>query len=161
TRPARPLLLGLTGSIGMGKTTAATLLAELGCVVHDADAAVHAFYRGEAGDLAPLLEAFPEAVQAGGQAVDRGRLAALVRETPARLAELEALVHPHVAADRDRFVAHHAVQGTDMPLVFDVPLLFESGMDALMDKVAVVSAPAEVQRQRVLARDGMTEEKFN
>ncbi|MEP7221605.1 MAG: dephospho-CoA kinase [Novosphingobium sp.] len=151
----RPFVLGLTGSIGMGKSAVAAMLQGLGVPVFDADAAVHQL-QGPQGALLPVIEqAFPGTTGAGG--VDRAKLGAAVFGDSAQLARLEAIVHPAVAAMRADFLANHA----DKPLiVFDIPLLYEKGGAAEVDAVAVVSAPAEAQRARVLARPGMTEEKF-
>jgi len=147
----RPYVLGLTGSIGMGKSTTAGFFAERGVPVWDADAAVHRLYAaGEAG--ARAIGALAPAVLAGG-AVDRDRLRSAVLAEPGLLARIEAAIHPLVAADRAAFLARHR----DSPLVVcDVPLLFETGADGEFDGIAVVSAPADVQRARVLARPGMT-----
>jgi dephospho-CoA kinase len=148
-------VLGLTGSIGMGKSTVAGMLRDLGVPVFDADAAVHAL-QGPDGALLPRIEAaFPGST--GPRGVDRPKLGAMVFGDPARLAQLEAIVHPAVAEIRRTFLRDHA----DRPLVvLDIPLLFEKGGAPGIDAVAVVSAPAEVQRARVLARPGMTEDKF-
>jgi dephospho-CoA kinase len=150
-----PKILGLTGSIGMGKSTVAAMLGELGVPVFDADAAVHVL-QGPDGALLPAIEAaFPGTTGPGG--VDRPKLGALVFGQPEQLARLEAIVHPAVAAMRNDFLRENA----DRPLVvFDIPLLFEKTGAKGVDAVAVVSAPAEAQRARVLARPGMTEEKF-
>jgi len=148
-------VLGLTGSIGMGKSTVAGMLRDLGVPVFDADAAVHAL-QGPDGALLPRIEAaFPGST--GPRGVDRPKLGAMVFGDPARLAQLEAIVHPAVAEIRRTFLRDHA----DRPLVvLDIPLLFEKGGAPGIDAVAVVSAPAEVQRARVLARPGMSEDKF-
>ena len=148
-------ILGLTGSIGMGKSTVAAMFEEAGVPVFDADAAVHRL-QGPDGALVPAIEAaFPGTTGLGG--VDRGKLGALVLGDPEALGRLEAIVHPAVAEMRRRFLADHK----EAPLVvFDIPLLFEKGGGAGLDAVAVVSAPAQVQRERVLARPGMTTEKF-
>lgn len=149
-------ILGLTGSIGMGKSTVAAMFEEAGVPVFDADAAVHAL-QGPGGALVDAIEqAFPGTVGSGG--VDRARLGARVLGDPEALARLEGIVHPAVAGMRRQFIDDHA----DAPLVvFDIPLLFEkSGRDGL-DAVAVVSAPADMQRARVLARPGMTAAKFD
>ena len=152
----RPLVLGLTGSIGMGKSAVAAMFQGLGVPVFDADAAVHRL-QGPGGPLLPAIEAaFPGTT--GPDGVDRVRLGAEVFGDPARLAALEAIVHPAVAERRRAFLAEHA--GAPL-VVFDIPLLFEKGGADLVDAVAVVSAPAAVQRARVLARPGMTEEKFD
>lgn len=149
--------LGLTGSIGMGKSTVAKMFAEEGASVWDADAAVHRLYAKGGAAVAPVREAFPEAVISG--AVDRDVLSRLVLNAPDRLKALEAIVHPLVAMDRFRFVEEARSQGARL-VVLDVPLLFEIGSKPFFDAVAVVSAPAAAQRARVLARAGMTEEKF-
>ena len=148
-------ILGLTGSIGMGKSTVAAMFEEAGVPVFDADATVHAL-QGPGGALVEAIEAaFPGTTGPGG--VDRGKLGARVLGDPRALARLEAIVHPAVAAMRQQFLEANR----DAPLiVFDIPLLFEKGGGAGLDAVAVVSAPAEVQRARVLARPGMTPEKF-
>ena len=148
-------ILGLTGSIGMGKSTVAAMFEEAGVPVFDADAAVHAL-QGPGGALVESIEAaFPGTT--GPQGVDRARLGAHVLGDADALARLESIVHPAVAAMRQRFLEAHQ----DAPLiVFDIPLLFEKGGGAGLDAVAVVSAPPEVQRERVLARPGMTLEKF-
>lgn len=147
-------ILGLTGSIGMGKSATANAFRRLGVPVHDADAAVHRLYRGGA---APLIEAaFPGTVAAG--VVDRQKLGAAVLDRPDRLRELEAIVHPLVREDEDAFLS---AAGPLAPLVvLDVPLLFETGGENRCDAVAVVSAPASIQAERVLARAGMTTDKF-
>jgi dephospho-CoA kinase len=149
------IVLGLTGSIGMGKSTTAEMFAEAGVPVHDSDEAVHRLYAGEA---APLIEAaFPGVTVAG--AVDRAKLATRVLGDPAALKRLEAIVHPLVRADADAFLARHRLAGAPLA-VLDIPLLFETGGRDRVDKVVVVSAPPEIQRRRVLARPGMTGEKF-
>jgi dephospho-CoA kinase len=148
-------VLGLTGSIGMGKTTTARLFAEEGVPVHDADAAVHALYRGEA--VAPIEAAFP-GTTADGQ-VDREKLSKAVLGDPAALKRLEAIVHPLVRATEQIFLAQ-AERKKASVAVLDIPLLFETGGETRVDAVVVVSAPAGVQRLRVLERPGMTEEKF-
>jgi len=148
-------VLGLTGSIGMGKSATADLFRRLGVPVHDADAAVHALYRGRA---VPLIgKAFPGTV-AGG-AVDRRRLGEAVLGDPEKMKRLESIVHPLVREEEEKFLRTIA---TTSPLaVLDIPLLLETGGDARCDAVLVVTAPADVQRARVMARPGMTEETFN
>ncbi|MFC3527544.1 dephospho-CoA kinase [Paracoccus mangrovi] len=147
--------LGLTGGIGMGKSTAAQMFRELGHPVWDADAAVHELYAPGGGAVAPVAAAFPGTERDGG--IDRAALRRALAADPLGFQRLEGIVHPLVAADRAGFVARHA----DAPIVvLDIPLMYETGADAAMDGVAVVSAPAGVQRARVMARPGMTEENF-
>ena len=148
-------VIGLTGSLGMGKTTAARFFTEEGVPVHDADAVVHRLYAGEA---VPAIEAaFPGAIQDGK--VDRNRLAALVLDNPAALKKLEAIVHPLVLAAERRVLAEAQARGEKVA-VLDIPLLFETCGDQRVDAVVVVSAPAELQQSRVLRRPGMTIEKL-
>ena len=151
----RPLIVGLTGSIGMGKSTVAAMLAGAGVPIFDADHEVRAM-QGPGGALVPTIEAaFPGST--GPEGVLREKLGALVFGDKDALARLEAIVHPAVAERRAAFLERHS----DAPLVvFDIPLLFEKGGAGVVDRVVVVSAPAAVQRERVLARAGMTEEKF-
>ena len=146
--------LGLTGSIGMGKSTTAALFAQQGCAIWDADAAVHRLYAPGGAAVAPMAALFPEAVIDG--AVSRDALKAIIGRDPQALKQIEQVVHPLLATDRADFVAHAQ---SDI-LVFDIPLLFETGGNARMDAVVVVSAPADVQRQRVLRRGTMTEAQF-
>jgi dephospho-CoA kinase len=148
-------ILGLTGSIGMGKSTTSALFRARGIPVHDADAAVHALYRGRA--VAPIEAAFPGVVQAG--AVDRARLSAAVVGKPEALRTLEGIIHPLVREEERTFLARCRAAGQDIAIL-DVPLLLETGGEARCDAVVVVTAPVEVQRARVLARPEMTEEKF-
>lgn len=149
------IVLGITGSIGMGKSTTGRMFVDEGVPVHDADEAVHRLYAGVA---APLIEArFPGTVVDG--TVDRERLSKAVIGNPEALRELEKIVHPFVRADADAFLARHRAAGSPLA-VLDIPLLFETGGRERVDRVVVVSAPARVQRARVLARPGMTEEKF-
>lgn len=147
--------LGLTGSIGMGKSTVAAMFADLGVPVFDADAAVHKL-QGKGGRLVAAIEAaFPDTT--GPEGVNRTALGEAVLGKPDLLRRLEAIVHPAVGEERAAFLAQHAAA----PLVvFDVPLLFETGGEARVDRIAVVSGPAAVQRARVLARPGMTEARF-
>ena len=149
------IILGLTGSIGMGKSTTAQLFAEQGVPVHDADSAVHALYEGEA---VPLVEAaFPGTTLDGK--VDRARLGQAVVGKADALKRLEAIVHPMVAQARDAFLAEAQNAGAAV-VVLDIPLLFETGGDKLVDAVVAVSAAPEIQRQRVMERPGMTPDKF-
>ncbi|WP_027037549.1 dephospho-CoA kinase [Mesorhizobium ciceri] len=149
------IVLGLTGSIGMGKSTTARMFADAGVPVHDSDEAVHRLYAGKA---APLVEAaFPGTTLAG--VVDRAKLGARVLGDAAALKRLEAIIHPLVRADADAFLAKHC-NASESIAVLDIPLLFETGGRNRVDKVVVVTAPAETQRERVLARPGMTEEKL-
>ena len=151
----RPFILGLTGSIGMGKSTVAAMFEELGVPVFDADGEVRRM-QGPGGTLLPAIEAaFPGTT--GPDGLDRDKLARLVFSDDAALARLEAIVHPAVHQARAEFLRAHG----DVPLVvFDIPLLFEKGAAEEVDAIAVVSAPAEVQRTRVLARPGMTPARF-
>lgn len=147
--------LGLTGSIGMGKSTVARMFADEGVPLFDADAAVHRLQGREGALVAEIEAAFPGTT--GAEGVDRSALAERVLAEPAALRRLEALVHPAVAREREAFLADHA--GAPV-VVLDIPLLFEKGGAELVDKVAVVSADPEVQRARTLARPGMTPERF-
>jgi dephospho-CoA kinase len=150
-----PVVLGLTGSIGMGKSTVAAMFSGMGVPVFDADAEVHRL-QGPGGALLPAIEAaFPGTTGPAG--VDRKALGEQVFGKPEAMARLEAIVHPAVAEGRQAFLIEHAGQSL---VVFDIPLLFEKGLEGLVDAVAVVSADAEVQRRRVLARPGMTPERF-
>jgi dephospho-CoA kinase len=150
-----PLILGLTGSIGMGKSTVAAMFAGAGVPVFDADAEVRAM-QGSGGELVePIEAAFPGST--GPDGVLRDKLGAQVFGDPDALARLEAIVHPAVAEKRAAFL----LENGGVPLiVFDIPLLFEKGRSERVDAIAVVSAPADIQRRRVLARPGMSEEKF-
>ncbi|MEM7701393.1 MAG: dephospho-CoA kinase [Pseudomonadota bacterium] len=151
----RPLIIGLTGSIGMGKSTVAAMFAEAGVPVFDADAEVRAM-QGPDGELLPAIEvAFPGST--GETGVDREALGQLVFGDAEKLAQLEAIVHPAVGQKRAQFLADNAHSAI---LVFDIPLLFEGTGHSAVDTIVVVSAPADAQRERVLARPGMTVEKF-
>jgi dephospho-CoA kinase len=150
------IIIGLTGSIGMGKSTVAAMFREAGVPVFDADAAVRAL-QGPGGAALPAIEAaFPGTTGAAG--VDRARLGALVFDKPDRLRTLECIVHPMVADAQRAFIDEH--RGSAL-VVLDIPLLYEGGGWKRVDTTVVVSAPAHVQRRRVLARDGMTREKFD
>ncbi|MCJ2182212.1 dephospho-CoA kinase [Novosphingobium sp. 1949] len=152
---ARSIQLGLTGSIGMGKSTVAAMFREQGVPVFDADAAVHALQGAGGALVEPIEAAFPGTT--GPEGVDRAKLGAAAFGDPDALARLERIVHPAVARERESF----RTRAQSCPiLVFDIPLLYEKGGYEEMDAVAVVSAPADVQRARVLARSGMSEEKF-
>lgn len=150
----RPFRLGLTGSIGMGKSTTVRFFAEAGVPVWDADAAVHRLYAAGGAAVAPLVALCPAA--AGPEGLDRGALKAWIARDPTALKQIETIVHPLVASDRQVFLA-----ATAAPLVvLDIPLLFETGAEAMMDATLLVTAPPELQRARVLARPGMTEAQF-
>lgn len=150
------LIVGLTGSVGMGKSTVAKYLRTQGVPVIDADAIVHQLYEGAA---VPLIEsAFPGTTQSGK--VDRGRLSAELVAAPKRFGELEAIIHPLVRAEERIFLQTEADRGTPI-VVLEIPLLFETGADKLVDATIVVSAPKEIQRQRVLEREGFTPEKLD
>lgn len=148
-------ILGLTGSVGMGKSVTAKVFADEGVPVHDADAAVHRLYESEA--VAPIEAAFPGTTENGR--VDRVKLAGRVLGDPAALLKLEQIVHPLVRREADRFLAQAEKSGARIA-VLDIPLLYETGAEKRCDAVVVVSAPEDVQRERVLARPGMTPEKF-
>lgn len=152
------ITIGLTGSIGMGKSTTAAMFAEAGVPVYDADAEVHRLYAPGGAAVAPLEAAFPGVVKDG--AVDRAELSARVIGKPEAMKQLEAIVHPLVGHSRIGFFADAKAKGADL-VVLDIPLLFETGGERNVDAVVVVSAPADQQRARVLARPGMTEEKLD
>jgi len=157
-QPKQPRLVGLTGSIGMGKTETARLFARLGIPVHDADTAVHRLYEPGGGAVAAIAQAFPDCVTEGR--VDRARLSARLQKDRSALSRLEGIVHPFVTAEQRAFIGEAAAAGADM-VVLDVPLLFETGGEKDVDAVVVVSAPETVQRARVLARPGMSEEALD
>jgi len=149
------IVLGLTGSIGMGKSTTAKLFAEAGVPVYDADAAVHRLYEGEAAPA--IAAAFPGTTENGK--VDRVRLSARVVHDPAAIKKLEAIVHPMLGASRQKFLDDARRSGAPVAVI-DVPLLFETGGEKRVDAVVVVTTTAELQRNRILARPNMTEEKL-
>ncbi|MEZ6029229.1 MAG: dephospho-CoA kinase [Hyphomonadaceae bacterium] len=157
TRPA-PLKLGLTGSMGMGKSTTASMFAARGLPVYDADAAVHAVYAPGGPAVAPLEAAFPGVTGEDG-GIDRAKLRERVAGDEAAMKKLEAIVHPIVGAVQVAFMAKAVADGADI-VVLDIPLLFENGGDRRVDAIVVVSAPEAVQRERVMARGQMTEEQF-
>lgn len=146
--------LGLTGSIGMGKSTTAAMFAERGCAVWDADAAVHRLYGAGGGAVDPVGAAFPAAIEDG--AVSRARLREIISADPGALARIEAIVHPLVRQDRAEFAAAHA----DEIVVYDIPLLFETGAEAEMDATACVTVSRETQERRVLERGTMSRAQF-
>lgn len=147
-------VLGLTGSIGMGKSTTARLFVEEGCALWDADAAVHRLYSPGGAAVEPMRAAFPDAIL--NDAVSRDALKALIAADPSALKRIESIVHPLVAQDRARF----RETATADILVFDIPLLFETGGDTAMDAVACVSIPPDEQKARLMARGTMTEAQF-
>jgi dephospho-CoA kinase len=150
------IILGLTGSIGMGKSTTAKLFAEAGVPVYDADAAVHKIYEGEG---APAVEAaFPGTTEAGK--VDRNKLSARVVQDPAAIKQLEGIVHPMLGASRQKFLWDAERSGATVAVV-DVPLLYETGGEKRVDAVVVVTTTPEIQRERILARENMTAEKLD
>lgn len=150
------MILGLTGSIGMGKSTTAKLFAEAGVPVYDADATVHRLYEGEA---APAIEAAFPGTTAGGK-VDRALLSARVVHDPEAIKRLEAIVHPMLRTYHQEFLDNAERSGAPVAVI-DVPLLYETGGEARVDAVVVVTTSPEVQRQRILARDNMTDEKLD
>ncbi len=149
------IIVGLTGSIGMGKTTTATLFADEGVPVNDADQVVHDLYRSDA--VEPIRAMFPDVIVDG--VVDRKKLSENLAKNPAKFADLEAVVHPLVRAREKAFLDEQRALGKKV-VVLDIPLLFETGADRRVDKIVVVSCEPDVQRQRVLSRPGMTPEKF-
>ena len=149
-----PFKLGLTGSIGMGKSTTAAMFAARQIPVWDADAAVHRLYAANGAAVAPLAALFPTALK--NQIIDRATLKDIIASDPGALSRIEAIVHPLVAADRARFLTDTR---SDI-VVLDIPLLFETGVDTQMDATLLVTAPAALQRARVFARPGMTEAQF-
>lgn len=151
------LLIGLTGSIGMGKSETTKMFASLGVPVYDADAAVHALYAAGGAAVEPIGEAFPGVIKNG--AIDRDELGKRVLGVPEELKRLEAIIHPLVGLSQLEFLQDADKSGAHM-VVLDIPLLFETGGESRVDVSVVVSAPANLQRKRVLARPGMTEEKF-
>lgn len=153
----RPLIVGLTGSIGMGKSETGRMFAELGIPVYDADAAVHALYELGGAAVGPVAKAFPGSLREGR--IDRAVLSRRVAGDDAAFKRLENIVHPLVARARERFLADAERKGAEI-VVLDIPLLYETGGEKRVDAVVVVSAPADTQRERVLARPGMTPEKL-
>lgn len=151
------IIVGLTGSIGMGKSTTAKMFEEAGAAVFDADAAVHVLY-AKGGAAVPILRAvFPDVIVNG--AVVRKKLAVHLQKDPLHLKVLESFIHPLVGKMREKAVEQAQLSGYKV-MVFDIPLLFETGGDKKVDKIVVVTAPAKTQRKRVMARKGMTEKKF-
>jgi dephospho-CoA kinase len=151
------IVIGLTGSIAMGKSETARMFAQLSIPVCESDALVHALYASGGAAVGPVSQAFPNAMVNG--AIDRERLSELLLGKPENFAKLEAIVHPLVRRAQDAFLAKCSADGAPLA-VLDIPLLFETGRDRDVDKIVVVSAPADIQRARALARPGMTEEKL-
>lgn len=149
------IVIGLTGSIGMGKSTTATMFAEAGVPVNDSDAVVHDLYRTDA--VGPVGEAFPGTVKDG--VIDRPELSRQLAAAPEKFKLLEAIVHPLVKRRKDEFLERHRRAGADLVLL-DIPLLFETHGQDSVDVIVVVTCDPQIQRQRVLARPGMTEEKL-
>ena len=154
----RPLLIGLTGSIGMGKSETAKMFATLGIPVNDSDANVHRLYEAGGAAVPVIAQAFPGTVKDGK--VDRGELSKRLAADPQAFKKLESLVHPLVAAEQRKFLEKAERDGAKM-VVLDIPLLFETGGHAGMDAVEVVSAPHHIERERVLARPGMSPDKLD
>jgi dephospho-CoA kinase len=154
----RPYRLGLTGSIGMGKTTTASMFAAAGIPVFDSDAMVHRLYSKGGAAVQPVSEAFPESIKDGS--VSRSALSKSLLQDPAGFEKLNAIIHPLVAEARAHFLDKARADGAEL-VVFDIPLLFETGSKDEVDGVLVVTAPEAVQRERVMGREGMTEAKFN
>lgn len=153
------MVLGLTGSIGMGKSTVAAMLAEMGVPCHDSDAAARAVIGPGGAAVAAVAQLFPQAFDVKTGAIDRKILGSIVFSDPAKRAALEAAVHPHVRAAQQDFLKAQRALGAKI-VALDIPLLYETGAEARVDRVIVVTCPAFLQRRRVLARAGMTEEKF-
>jgi len=153
----RPFSIGLTGSIGMGKTTTARIFAQEGVSVWDADAAVHRLYAKGGAAVAPIGAIHADAIRDGG--IDRDRLKSWIASDPTALPRIEAIVHPLVAQDRAAFMEDAIANGADI-VVLDIPLLFETGAQDQFDMVLVVSAPPQLQRDRVLARPGIDDTYF-
>ncbi len=151
----RPLRIGLTGSIGMGKSTTAQLFRDEGIAVFDSDAIVHELYQGAA--VEPIAQSFPQVLENG--VINRAKLADIVLKNPQALKQVEEIVHPLVWSERDKFFKANQEAGANL-VVYDIPLLFEKGVDSSVDVIVVVSATSETQKARVLARPGMTVEKF-
>ena len=151
----RPLRIGLTGSIGMGKSTTAQLFRDEGIAVFDSDAIVHELYQGAA--VEPIAQSFPQVLENG--VINRAKLADIVLKNPQALKQVEEIVHPLVWSERDKFFKAKQETGANL-VVYDIPLLFEKGVDSSVDVIVVVSATSETQKARVLARPGMTVEKF-
>jgi dephospho-CoA kinase len=151
------LIIGLTGSIGMGKSATARMFVQQGVPVHDADAAVHALYKKGGAAVDAIARAFPEAVRDG--AVDRARLGEIVVANPDAMRRLEAIIHPFVRAEQEAWLRARAAEGAKL-VVLDIPLLLETGAQESVDIVVLVSAPEDAQRTRVLKRPGMTPERL-
>jgi len=152
------IILGLTGSIGMGKSTTAQMFKDAGIPVYDADAAVHDLYGPNGKAVGPIARKFPGVIS-DDNAVDRDKLKAIVLKKSKSLMVLEDIVHPLVQESRKEFISKHEDFGTEIVLL-DIPLLFEVGLNESVDKIVVVTAPYNVQKERVLSREGMTEENF-
>lgn len=153
-------IIGLTGSIGMGKTTVGKMFSKQGVPVHDSDVAAHKALQKSSPVFNAIVTAFPESVHKKTKKIDRKKLGKIVFSDPEKKQYLESLIHPFVQAEQKKFIKEHRIKGRKL-VVLDIPLLYETGADLRVDKVAVVSAPLFIQAQRVLARPNMTTNKFN
>lgn len=154
------IVIGLTGGIATGKSTIAAMMTDRGIPVHDADAVVHMLMAAGGAAAKPVAEIFGDDMLTAEGAIDRTRLGAAVFAVPEHRRSLESIIHPMAAADRDQFLATHRMAGTPL-VVLDIPLLFETGRDALCDFVILCSATEDIQRSRALQRDGMTKAKLD
>ncbi len=153
-------VIGLTGSVGMGKSATASMLRTLGIAVHDSDAAVHESLLPKGSAFSEVIHAFPKAIDKKNNSIDRQLLGKIIFADPLERQKLEAIIHPHVWESQRRFIRAAKLRRAEV-VVLDIPLLYETGSDKKCDEVIVVTAPNFIQRQRVLRRPGMTQERFN